>query len=340
MSSASRPVLIAHRGASGYWPEHTLAAYELGARMGADFIEPDLVSTADGHLVARHENDISATTDIAARPEFAHLHQTKVIDGVQVTGWFTEDLTLAELRTLRAVERLPDLRPHHRLLDGRLGVPTFSEILQLRDRLSQELGRPIGVYPETKHPTYFESLGLGLEEPLLAELDAAGLNHAQAPVFVQSFERSNLLRLRRDLGAQMPLIYLITAWHEVPGDEVVGAGRTYGQLLTDEGMRQLAVYVDGVGPHKDLVVARDASGALAQATDLVPRAHAAGLLVHPWTFRAENAFLPRDLRSSEEEAAWGDVLTEMRVFLEAGVDGFFTDHSDLGRFAIDEFLRS
>lgn len=323
------PILIAHRGASGYRPEHTLAAYKLAAQMGADYLEPDLVATADGHLVARHENEISATTDIADHPEFADRHATKLIDGVEVTGWFTEDLTLAELRTLRCRERLPDLRPVNTVSDGMFAVPTLQDILTLRSRLATELDRDrdLGLYIETKHPTYFASIGLPLEETLVAELEAAGLNRPDAPVYLQSFELGNLIRLRRDLGARVPLVFLADT-SGAPYDFVAaGDHRTFADLLTPAGLAELSRWVEGVGPHKDLVVSRTADGSLGEPTPLVADAHEAGLVVHPWTFRCENEFLPTDLRGADGR---GDVVAEIRAHLAAGVDGFFTDHTDQG----------
>ncbi|WP_228266380.1 glycerophosphodiester phosphodiesterase [Ornithinimicrobium ciconiae] len=329
----AEPLLIAHRGASGARPEHTLEAYELAARWGADYLEPDLVATADGQLVARHENEISATTDIAERAEFADRRGTKVIDGVEVAGWFTEDLTLAELRTLRCRERLPALRPDNTAYDGQFTVPTLGEILDLRSRLSEELGRKIGLYPETKHPTYFRGIGLPLEEPLVAALTAAGLNRRDAPVFVQSFELGNLIALRRDLGLAVPTIFL-AAEEGAPYDlESSGDPRTFADLLTPAGLAELARWVSGIGPHKDLVIGRSEDGSLAGPTPLVARAHAAGLAVHPWTFRRENEFLPTDLRQGTDPGAAGDVVAEIRAHLAAGVDGFFTDHPDLGVLA-------
>ncbi|MCK0114117.1 glycerophosphodiester phosphodiesterase [Ornithinimicrobium sp. F0845] len=323
----SRPILIAHRGASGARPEHTLAAYELAARSGADYLEPDLVATADGHLVARHENEISGTTDIADRPEFADRRTTKVFGDHRVTGWFTEDLTLEELRTLRCRERLPALRPGNTAYDGQFTVPTLAEILDLRARLSVELGRDLGVYVETKFPTYFRAIALPLEEPLMVALEDAGLNRPGAPVFLQSFELGNLVALRQELGARVPLIFL--AERTGAPFDLVSAGdpRTYVDLLTPEGLADLAQAVDGVGPDKDLVVGRRPDGGLGEPTSLVGDAHSAGLQVHPWTFRQENEFLPTDLRGPD---GTGDVVTEIRAHLAAGVDGFFTDHTDLG----------
>lgn len=304
-------LVIAHRGASGHRPEHTLAAYELAARLGADHLEPDLVSTADGVLVARHEPEIGATTDIAGRPEFADRHTTKTVDGVARTGWFAEDLTLAELKTLRAVERIPEVRPANTAYDGRFEVPTFAEILALRARVSAELGREIGVYPETKHPTYLARLGLALEAALVAELAAAGLNHAGAPVFVQSFEPGNL-RLLRGM-TPVPLVQLIDS-HGTPAD---GDPRSYADLCTPGGLAAVARYAAAIGPTKSLVLPTRPD----RPTPLVADAHAAGLAVHAWTFRDETCFGSPWLRS-----LGGGPHTEYAAFRRAGVDGVFTDH--------------
>jgi len=320
--------VIGHRGASGYRPEHTLAAYRLAAEQGADFIEPDLVSTKDGVLVARHENEIGATTDVAEHPRFAARRTTKVIDGMALTGWFTEDFTLAELKTLRAKERIPQLRPANTAYDGRFQVPTFAEVLRLRQRLSKELGREIGVYPETKHPSYFRSLGLALEPPLVRALTRHGLNHRRAPVFVQSFETGNLRAL--DSHLRVPLVQLLDA----PGRTPVGDARTYGELATPAGLASITEYADGVGPSKDYIVPRNPDGSSAAPTSFVENAHAAGLLVHPYTFRRENAFLPLELRSSADAAGIGDLETEIRQFLELGINGFFTDNPDTGVQAV------
>ncbi len=323
------PLVIGHRGASGYRPEHTLASYELAARMGADYIEPDLVSTSDGVLVARHENEISGTTDVADHPEFAGRRTTKTIDGVELSGWFTEDFTLAELKTLRAKERIPDLRPRNTVYDGSFEVPTFREVIALRRRLSRELGREIGIYPETKHPTYFQSIGLALERPLVRALQRNGLDRRRAKVFVQSFETTNLQEL--DERLRVPIVQLLGAPSTQPYD-LVGSGdtRTYADLATRRGLRQVARYADGVGPSKDYIVPRDAAGASLPPTTFVDDAHRAGLLVHPYTFRAENSFLPLELRSSDDPAAYGDLRAELRQFYELGVDGVFTDNPDIG----------
>ena len=325
--AAAEPLVIAHRGASGYRPEHTLAAYELGARMGADYVEPDLVSTKDGVLVARHENEISTTTDVATRPEFADRQTTKTIDGVSLTGWFTEDFTLEELKTLRAKERIPALRPRNTVYDGFYEVPTLQEVIDLTERLSDELGRDIGIYPETKHPTYFDSIGLSLEEPLVRTLRRNGLNRRGAKVFVQSFETGNLREL--DPRLRVPLVQLLGAKTAQPYD-LVGSGdpRTYADLATPAGLRGIARYADGVGPSKDYIVPRDAAGNSLAPTTFVEDAHEAGLLVHPYTFRNENNFLPLELRSSADPAAWGDARGEYEQFYELGVDGLFSDQAN------------
>lgn len=342
-------MLIGHRGSCGYRPEHTLASYELAARTGADYLEPDVVSTSEGVLVCRHENELSDTTDIAERAEFADRKRTKTIDGFEVTGWFTEDLTLAEVKSLRAIERLPELRPRNTALDGQHQVPTFAELLALRAELAAELGRPLGVYVETKHPTYFAEIGLPLEEPLLADLAAHDLGVPQAQddalarVVVQSFELGNLQRLRSELGTAWPLVYLVAQIS--PGDDAARQiGGTLAELLAPAGLAELAEHVDGIGPERGLVIRRldenerPTRGSWGAQTSLVPDAHHAGLVVHPWTLRAENYFLPGPLRSGEDPRDTGDVQAEMRSFLEAGVDGFFTDHVDHGRAAIDTFL--
>ena len=329
-------MVIGHRGAPGYRPEHTLAGYRLAVRMGADYIEPDLVSTSDGVLVARHENDISGTTDVASHPEFADRRTTKTIDGRQVTGWFTEDFTLEELRTLRAVERLPDVRPGNTRYDGRFRVPTFDEVLDLAREEGRRRGRPVGVYPETKHPSYFDSIGLSLEEPLVAALRRHGLDRPNAPVFIQSFETRNL----RDLDAmvKVPLIQLADAGGG-PADRA-GEGMTYAEMMTPEGLREVATYADGVGVNKDLVLPRDASGSTTEPSRLVDDAHAQGLLVHVWTIRDENRFMASDFRRGTDPNAKGDARAEIAAFLDAGVDGLFADYPDTAVDARDSWLES
>jgi glycerophosphoryl diester phosphodiesterase len=323
-----KPLVIAHRGASGYRPEHTLAAYELAIEQGADFIEPDVVSTRDGVLVARHENEISGTTDVASRPEFAARRATKTIDGKEETGWFVEDFTLAELKTLRACERLPDVRPKSAAFDGQFQVPTIQEVLELAKRKSKETGRVVGVYPETKHPTYHRSMGLPLEEKLVALLKDAGYAGRDAPAFLQSFEVANLKALRRMTDTRLVLLIDARATAEGKGEfgrpyDFVAAGdaRTYGHLLTPAGLKEVAAFADGIGPPKGCIVPADGQGRLLPPTTLVRDAHAAGLLVHAYTFRAEPKFLPAGYG--------GDALKEYEQFFGLGIDGVFSDQPDL-----------
>lgn len=322
----TQPIVIGHRGASGYRPEHTLASYQLAVDLGADYIEPDLVSTKDHVLVARHENDISGTTDVASHPEFASRKTTKVVDGVSITGWFTEDFTLAELRTLRAVERLPaSLRPGNHAFDGQFEIPTFQEVIDLAKR------NHVGIYPETKHPSYFDSIGLSLEEPLVATLKANGLDSKDAPVFVQSFEVSNLQQLNH--MTKVPLIQLLNGTGQ-PFDFVAAHDpRTYADLATPTGLKMISKYADGIGPDSRLIVPLDAANHVLASTSLVQDAHKAGLLVHPFTFRRENNFLPEEYRRGDPASpsylmATGDIAGWMRLFYKLGVDGFFTDNSD------------
>ena len=301
--------MIGHRGAAGHRPEHTLASYRLSILLGADYIEPDLVATRDGVLVARHENDVTATTDVADHPELASLRTTKVVDGREVDGWFTEDLTLAQLQTLRAKERLPAVRPRNARRDGCYRIPTFDEVLELARRESERTGREIGVYPETKHPSYFAGLGLPLEEPLLAALRRHGLDHPGARVFLQSFETANLVALRRATG--LPLVQLVAA-AGAPVDLVAaGEATTYADLLTPAGLRRVASYADAIGPSKDLVLPRDpATGATAAPSSLVADAHAAGLAVHVYTLRDENKFMATNFRLGSDPHARGDAVAE------------------------------
>jgi glycerophosphoryl diester phosphodiesterase len=320
------PIVIAHRGASGYRPEHTLAAYRLAIQMGADYIEPDLVITADGVLVARHENEISGTTDVADHPEFADRRTTKTIDGAPVTGWFSEDFTLAELRTLRARERLPELRPGNTAFDGQFKVPTLQEVIDLVKDESRKRRKQIGIYPETKHPTYFQSIGLPLEQPLVKTLRRNGLAHRHAKVFIQSFETANLRALNRVIS--VPLVQLLNASGRPYDFVVAGDPRTYADLATPVGLKWIDRYADGVGANKDLVVPRDSTGHLLEPTTLVDDAHDRGLVVHLWTFRNENTFLPADFRIGTDPAAHGDFAAEYALFFGLGIDGLFADQPD------------
>jgi glycerophosphoryl diester phosphodiesterase len=342
IASAGRPFVIAHRGASGYVPEHTLPGYLVALVQGADYIEPDLVITRDGALVVRHENEIGGTTDVAARPEFASRQTTKTIDGRSVSGWFTEDFTLAELKTLRARERLPQLRPGNARYDGQFTVPTFDEVLDLlaaaeaqRAMQARAAGLPpparIGVYPATQNPSYIARHGLHLDHRLLESLSRHGYSRRTDPVFIQSFEVANLEALRR--RTDLPMVQLIEASGQ-PYDFVLAHdARSYADLLTDAGLREIAAYADAIGPFKGLVV-QFANGQVTD-TGLARHARAAGLGVHPWTLRAENDFLPPDLRSSAEPAARGDLAREIQALLDAGVTGFFSDQPDLAVQARD-----
>ncbi len=313
-------IIIAHRGASGERPEHTLESYTLAIEQGADFIEPDLVLTKDGVLVARHENEISETSDVSSRPEFADRRTNKVIDGAKMTGWFTEDFTLAELKTLRAKERLPQLRKSNTAYDGRFDIPTFEEILELAKAKTAEKGRVIGVYPETKHPSYFASIGLPHEGPLLALLTQYGYTQKDDAVFIQSFEVGNLKTLHSK--TKLRLIQLMDA-QGGPADDPKAS---YKSMITPQGLKAVATYADGIGPNKSMVIPRNMLGSLGSPTSLVADAHKAGLAVHPWTFRRENFFLPLGQRSGINPASHGDLESEIRTFLATGIDGLFSDN--------------
>jgi glycerophosphoryl diester phosphodiesterase len=292
-------LVIAHRGASGERPEHTIESYRLAIEEGADYIEPDLVMTRDGILIARHENEIGGTTDVAKHAEFAERRRTQTIDGETMTGWFTEDFTLAEIKTLRARERLPELRPQNCVFDGQFLIPTFDDIMQLaaETNRSRSAAARIGVYPETKHPAHFTGIGLPLEQALLDTLQRHNYSAAGSPVFIQSFDPRNLRELRGQ--TKLPLIQLLE--HEL-GD-----------------VTEIATYADGIGIAKALATP---AGVLA--------AHAVNLKVHVWTFRAENEFLPDDLKIGTAPAAHGDLEGEIRRFLDRGIDGMFIDFPAVG----------
>lgn len=317
--------IISHRGASGHRPEHTLASYELGARHGGDFIEMDLVATRDGKLICRHEQEIGGTTDVAERPEFADRRTTRVVDGREVTGFFAQDFTLEEIRTLRAVERLGHVREMNAMMDGAYQVPTLEEVIELAIALTGELGRPIGIYPETKHPAYHVSQGLELEPVLIAALREAGLAgpEPRVPVFLQSFEAESLRKLAE---TELPLVYLM------------GSQEHWLRYTTPEGLAEVASFAHAIGPAKSLVIPTGEDGSLGEPTDLVDDAHEAGLLVHPYTFRSENHFLPAGLRSEGGPGDYGSFATEYEAFFEAGVDGVFTDFSRHAFLAREHFL--
>jgi glycerophosphoryl diester phosphodiesterase len=302
--------------ASGYRPEHTLEAYRLAIELGVDYIEPDLVVTADGELVARHENEISVTTDVRDRPEFADRQRTGVVDGRRVTGWFVEDFTLAELKSLRARERLPNARPSNQVYNDLFAIPTFDEILDLAAVETARLGRQIGVYPEIKQPAYFARIGLCHDTPLLSALGQGGRT---VPVYVQSFDATYL----RSLAAKITLPLVQLASRDLT-------------MLTPYGLREISTYAQVLGAHKPLIVPRDKAGYLQTPTDLVDRAHDAGLAVHTWTFRSENQFLPAQLRIGNADAEYGDAAVEYAIFRTLGVDGIFTDHPDMAVAALSE----
>lgn len=298
--------VIAHRGASGERPEHTLESYRLAIEEGADYIEPDLVMTRDGVLIARHENEIGGTTDVARHPQFAKRRRTQIIDGESMDGWFTEDFTLSEIKTLRARERLPELRPQNCVFDGRFSVPTFDEIMQLVSNANRgRADQPVGVYPETKHPAHFARIGLPLESPVLDTLRRHSYAQVGAPVFIQSFDPNNLRQLRG--MTRLPLIQLLE--HEL-GD-----------------LAGIAAYADGIGIAKPLAT-----------PETVQAAHAVNLKVHVWTFRAENEFLPDDLKIGDAPAAHGNLEEEIRRFLQRGIDGFFVDFPEVGVRVRDAYI--
>ncbi|MFD4376917.1 glycerophosphodiester phosphodiesterase [Streptomyces sp. NPDC058486] len=329
------PTVIAHRGASGYRPEHTLGSYRHALDLGAHVIEQDLVPTKDGHLVCRHENDITGTTDVADHPEFASRKTTKSVDGVSSTGWFTEDFTLAELKTLRAKERIPGTRQENTLYDGRWTVPTFEEVLRWADEEGRRRGREIWLHVETKHPSYFRSIGLGLEERLAKLLRRFGRHRAHSAVFLQSFEPSSVQRLSKLVDS--PLVVLLSGASTRPWDFVeAGDPRTVADLVTPAGLRWIASYAQGIGPTLDLVIPKDATGRLGTPTTLVRDAHAEGLILHPYTQRNENAFLPADFRRGTDPAAYGDAFGALERYFATGIDGVFSDNPDTALLAAED----
>jgi glycerophosphoryl diester phosphodiesterase len=316
VTSNKYPIIIGHRGACGYRPEHTLASYDLAIQMGANYVEPDVVSTKDGILIVRHENNIAETTDVSTRSEFANLKTTKVIDGKEVTGWFTEDFNLTAIKTLGAKERL-SFRNHS--FDGQFAIPTLQEVIDLAKRKSAEIGRTIGIYPETKHPTYFQSINLALEAPLVAILKANGYTNSDAPVFIQSFEVENLKQLSQ--MTDLRLVQLLGEGDTQPYDFVVKRdSRNYANLTATEELAKIAEYANGIGPYKRLIVPFDQDKKLQPATFLIDDAHATGLVVHAWTFRNEDQYLAPDYK--------GNPNAEYEQFFQLGIDGVFTDFPD------------
>jgi glycerophosphoryl diester phosphodiesterase len=325
--AARRPLVIAHRGCSGERPEETRLAYELAIDEGADFIEPDLVPTKDGHLVARHENEIGGTTNVASHAEFAGRRMTKTIDGQAVTGWFTEDFTLAELKTLRCRERLPEVRPDSAKYDGLSPILTYQEVIDIARAGSKRTGRTVGTYPEMKHPTYFASIGLPLEHRLAHMLKINDLDSRTAPVFVQCFEVGALKNFAQLSSA--PRVQLM----DDEGGPVDLPHLTYAAMSTPDGLKTVRAYADAIGPNQDMVLNFKAQLKPA-ATRLVATAHAAGLEVHSWTARKENMFLPKSLQIGDPsspgfERQTGDIGFLLRALYETGIDGVFSDYSGL-----------
>ena len=310
------PLIIAHRGASGDRPEHTLAAYELAIEQGADYVEPDLVVTKDLVLVARHENELSGTTDVANREEFEHLRREKTIDGRRVAGWFAEDFTLAELRTLRVKERVANIRPDNTRYNGLFQVPTFAEVVQLVRAKEAETGRKIGPYPELKHPSFLlEAEGIDAVDLMLRELRDLGIEPSD-PLFIQCFEVGTLRRLNQ--RSDYRLVQLI----HPEGGPVDEPTMRYAEMVTPSGLAEVAEYADGIGPWLGYVLDSDTM----EPTGLVAAAHAEGLKIHPWTLRKENGFLPASLQGNGGPSDDGQYTTLWTATIASGVDGFFVDN--------------
>ena len=338
LSDRPGPHVYGHRGAPGYVPENTLGSYRLAAQMGVEFIEFDLVCTKDGHLVDRHEPNLAGSTDVSTRPEFADRWRSIEIHGLREEGWFTIDFTLEELGSLRATEPLPDLRSHTMEVGGDWRIPPIDEILALRTEVSAARGWELGIIPEIKHSSLFHALGFDPEQALLASLERARLVDAGPLLRIESFEMSSLRRLRTELGFTGVLVFMAEQEgrpldHVLSGDE-----RTYADLLTPGSLCELATTVDAIGPEKTLVIPRTSGDRLGEPTSLVADCHAAGLEVTPFTFRAENHFLPVELRSSQDPAELGDVAAELHAFFDVGIDGVFCDQPDLAIAARDAYL--
>jgi glycerophosphoryl diester phosphodiesterase len=313
------PVIVGHRGAPAYRPEHTSASFALAIDLGADLIEPDIVVSADGVLVVRHDRELSLTTDVADHPEFATRRRTKLVHGRRHTDWFVEDFTVAELRTLRAVERLPELRPLNTMYDGRFGVLTLAEVVELARQRSTP-SRQIRVLAELKDPGMACAQGLSMTDLVADELRRLDAATADGTVIVQTFDPAALRRLRAELGDDGPTMY-----------QLVGDGPEGDPLLTQVGLREISTYAQGIAPSRNRLILRDAQQRMTGTSDLVDRAHSAGLTVTPWTLRAENSFLPLQLRRGEEPAGLGDALAEARLLIRLGVDGLITDSPDIAQ---------
>lgn len=322
----SAPVVVGHRGAPAYRPEHTTASYELAIDLGAELIEPDVVVTKDGALIVRHEDELSKSTDIADRPEFADRRTTKVFGERQVEGWFAQDLTLAEVRTLRAIERMPDLRPLNTTYDGRFGIMTLAEVVELA-RSRSIPGREIRVLAELKHPGWWTDHGLPMAELVAAELRRIDATASDGTVIVQSFDADTLRELRADLGDEGPT--MLQLFDSTP---------EFDAMTTPAGLREISTYAQGIAPCRHALLLRDVDQSLTGVSDLVVRAHDAGLQVIPWTLRPENAFLPVQLRQGARSAGMGDACTEARLLLEMGVDGLITDSPEVAVRARAEHL--
>ncbi|MFJ5262835.1 glycerophosphodiester phosphodiesterase [Streptomyces sp. NPDC088387] len=338
LKSLPRPTIIGHRGASGYRPEHTLGSYQLALDMGAHIVEAgDLVPTRDGHLVCRHEPEIGGTTDVADHKEFTDRKKTKQLDGVATTGWFTEDFTLAELKTLRAIERIPANRPHNTLYNGHWEIPTFEEVLQWQDEQTRKRGKQVWIYPELKHPTYFRKQGLALEERVAKVLRKYGRNKWNSPVILQSFEPTSIQRMNKLVDN--PLVVLLSGASTRPWDFVeTGDPRTTADLVKPAGLREIASYAQGIGPTVDLIIPKDAAGNFTKPSTLVADAHRVGLILHPYTMRNENPFLPPAFRKGSDADAYGDVFAVYQAYFETGIDGVFTDQPDTGLLAREAFV--
>ncbi|MFS0892994.1 glycerophosphodiester phosphodiesterase family protein [Microbacterium sp. 179-I 3D3 NHS] len=317
------PLVIGHRGAPGYRPEHSRSSYELALAMGVDAVEPDVVATKDGVLVVRHENEISGTTDVADHPEFAHRRTTKRVDGEALTGWFTEDFTWEELSRLRGRERLPEVRASSASFDGAQGILRLRDVLDIVRDGSAEHGREIGVVLEIKHATYFASIGLDPAPLIERELRDAGWADGELPLIIESFE-STVLGDLRDRGIVAAYVYLIEASGR-PYDRLVAEGRqalTYKATVQPAGLDRLVGEVDGISVDKRMLLAR--------GNTIVAEAHARGLTVFTWTCRPENAFLAAEFRGGGGRGDFGDYEAEWGVIARSGVDGVFVDHPDLG----------